>query len=148
VYTEEHRGGAGRRPADVRGITLKKTLFGICKKTMLISAVLAVATLALTACSGGGGGDDAEDTYYTLQVLSPLHGQIEQSLIGTAFKSGTKITLTANPDEDYDFVRWTNDGANSTENPLTVTISKNTIIGAEFADMCELKVSAVVEGTG
>lgn len=137
--------GAVGQTAYAPGVSLKQAVKGIVKKTALISLIFAV--LAMTACSGGGGGDDDEESFM-LTVLSPSGGQILQNPTGTYFKKGTKVTFTAVPDTDLDFVNWTNDGENSTDNPLTITIAKNTYIGAKFADLCELKVSAVAEGTG
>ena len=43
----------------------------------------------------------------------------------------TEISLTAIPDENYHFVRWNDD--NSTENPRTVTIIRDSVFSATFA---------------
>ncbi|MEQ8240876.1 MAG: InlB B-repeat-containing protein, partial [Cyclobacteriaceae bacterium] len=49
------------------------------------------------------------------------------------FPIDSEVTLTAIPDEGYDFVEWSGDASGS-ENPLTIMIDKNMSIVAEFME--------------
>jgi uncharacterized repeat protein (TIGR02543 family) len=67
---------------------------------------------------------------YTLAITAN-NGTVDQSVTGTAFNHNTELLLTATPDEGYDFVNWTGD-ISSDDNPLTVTITSNLNITANF----------------
>ena len=72
--------------------------------------------------------------YYTLTLIPADHGTV--TLTGATGSSpysiapNTEITLTASAHDDYHFVKWTDD--NSTENPRTVTITKDSTFSAVF----------------
>jgi uncharacterized repeat protein (TIGR02543 family) len=68
---------------------------------------------------------------YTLAITA-TNGTVSQSASGTEFDHNTELVLTATPAEGYEFVNWTGD-VTSTDNPLTVTITANTSITANFA---------------
>ena len=48
------------------------------------------------------------------------------------FTHGATVTLTATPNFDYEFVKWSNE---STENPLTITVTKDVELTAIFAEV-------------
>ncbi len=65
----------------------------------------------------------------TLTVVVDGKGSVTPN--GGKYDSGTKVTLTAMPEEGWEFVNWSGDASGS-DNPLTVTISKNMTIMAIF----------------
>ena len=48
------------------------------------------------------------------------------------YDHGTSVTLTATPDFDYQFVKWSNE---STENPLTITVTEDVTLEAIFKEV-------------
>ena len=58
------------------------------------------------------------------------------------YNHGATVTLTATPDFDYEFVKWSNE---STDNPLTITVTDNETLEAIFAEVAatEKKESGV-----
>ena len=64
---------------------------------------------------------------YTLTVTAGEGGSV--STEGGEYEEGTEVTVTATPDEGYEFISWS-DG--STANPLTVNLNSNTSITANF----------------
>ena len=62
----------------------------------------------------------------TVSITASEHGAVEGA--GT-YDLGTKITLTAIPDEGYSFASWS-DG--NTDNPRTLTVSSNISLSAMF----------------
>jgi hypothetical protein len=67
-------------------------------------------------------------TQYTLTVTAGEGGTV--STEGGTFDEGTEVTVTATPDEGYEFVRW--EGSDSTENSLTITLDSNESLNAVF----------------
>jgi len=77
-------------------------------------------------------------TQYTLTVTAGEGGTV--STEGGTYDEGTEITITATPDEGYEFVGW--EGSDSVLSSLTITISSNLEINANFLqDKVTLKVS-------
>jgi uncharacterized repeat protein (TIGR02543 family) len=72
-------------------------------------------------------------TNYTVTTAaSPsAGGTVSLSPSGGSYASGTQVTLTATPAAGYQFQGWSG-GATGTANPLTVTVSGNTTITADF----------------
>ena len=68
-----------------------------------------------------------EPISYTLTVDSGSGGAVSSS--GGVYDYGTQVTLSAIPDSGYGFVNWSN---GSTEQNITVTISENTTLTANF----------------
>ena len=68
------------------------------------------------------------DTQYDIQVLSSNEEYGTVSGGGT-YEENTKITLTATPNQWYQFAKW-NDG--NTDNPRTVTVIRDETFTAEF----------------
>ena len=71
---------------------------------------------------------------------------------GGTFDYGTTVTLTATPNEGYQFNRWTD---NNTDNPRLITVTENKFYKAEFGrKQCVVNVSTsdynmgVVSGGG
>lgn len=48
------------------------------------------------------------------------------------YEHGTEVTLTATANEGYEFVKWSNE---STENPLTITVTEDVTISAIFQEV-------------
>ena len=72
-------------------------------------------------------------TQYTLTVTASEGGSVTN---GGTFDEGTSVSVTATPNEGYEFVGW--EGSDSTEASLTVTLGANTTIQALFqkTDLC------------
>ena len=77
-------------------------------------------------------------TQYTLTVTAGEGGTV--STEGGTYDEGTEVTITATPDEGYDFVGW--EGSDSTENSLTITLNSNESFNAffEFIPLYQLTV--------
>ena len=71
---------------------------------------------------------EPDPTQYTLTVTAGEGGTI--STEGGTYDEGTEVTITATPDEGYEFVGW--EGSDSDSNSLTVTLNGNTNIQAIF----------------
>ena len=67
-------------------------------------------------------------TQYTLTVTSSQGGSV--STEGGTYDEGTDVTVTANPDEGYEFVGW--EGNDNDSSSLTVTLNGNTSVQAIF----------------
>ena len=67
-------------------------------------------------------------TQYTLTVTSGEGGTV--STEGGTYDEGTEVTITATPNEGYEFVGW--EGSDSTEASLTVTLGAGTTLNALF----------------
>ena len=76
----------------------------------------------------------AEETFQEAYILT-LHvdgnGSVTITPEKTAYTQGETVTLTATPSEGYEFQGWSGD-LTGTDNPTTITITKNTIITAHF----------------
>ena len=67
-------------------------------------------------------------TQYTLEVTAGEGGTV--STEGGTYDEGTEITITATPDEGYEFVGW--EGSDSTEASLTITFGEDYTFMALF----------------
>ena len=76
-------------------------------------------------------------TYNVTVTCDPIHGSVTGS--GT-YNYGDVVTLTAIPNEGYQFVRWSNEVE---DNPYTFVISDNVKLSAEF----EAVIHSSVENT-
>ena len=65
---------------------------------------------------------EPEPTQYTLAVSAGDGGTV--STEGGTYDEGTSITVSANPDDGYEFVRW--EGSDETERELVISINSNT----------------------
>lgn len=69
---------------------------------------------------------------YSLSTHTSGAGTVSVSPRESEYDSGTTVTLEATPDQDYEFVGWSGD-AYGTDNPLTVTMTRDVSITARFA---------------
>src|SRR6056300_50501 len=74
---------------------------------------------------------EPEVTQFTLTVTAGEGGTV--STEGGTYDEGTEVTITATPEEGYEFVGW--EGNDSTEASLTVTIGANTSLNALFGQL-------------
>ena len=81
---------------------------------------------------------------YTLTASAGEGGSVAPS--SGSFNSGTQVSITATPNSGYTFSGWSN---GSSDNPVTVTLSSNTSITANFAliPVYTLSVSAEEGGS-
>ncbi|MGB9959781.1 MAG: DUF2341 domain-containing protein [Candidatus Bathyarchaeales archaeon] len=92
------------------------------------------------------GAEEQFEEVYVLTVAVDGHGSVAIDPEKTAYKQGESVTLTAAPDYGYEFAGWTGD-ISSTDNPLTITITKNVAITANFTRK-QYVINATVSGTG
>ena len=69
-------------------------------------------------------------TQYTLTVTAGDGGSVTD---GGTFEDGTSVSVTATPEEGYEFVGW--EGNDSTNESLTITINSNQNILATFEQL-------------
>ena len=84
---------------------------------------------------------------YTL--IAPTNDEDKGTVTGAGtYNYGTEVTLTANPAEGYKLLYWSD---RSTENPRTITMTKNEAISAyfvkEYAEEPTFKIEKVWENT-
>jgi surface protein len=89
---------------------------------------------------------DSLDTIvqFTLSVSSGQGGTVNNE--GGAFNSGTRVTITATPDQGYEFTGWSDSSYGDT-NPLSLTLTSNTNLTANFA-RSKYALTINVEGDG
>ena len=68
---------------------------------------------------------------YILTVTAGEGGKV--STEGGTYDEGTSITITATPNEGYEFVGWV--GSDSTDNSLTINLNSNQTISAIFQSL-------------
>jgi endo-1,4-beta-D-glucanase Y len=73
----------------------------------------------------------------TVTVQPSASGTVTISPSGTAFTSGTEITLTANSTQNYKFVNWSGD-ISGTDSVKKITITKNMNISAVFTQKTDV----------
>jgi uncharacterized repeat protein (TIGR02543 family) len=83
---------------------------------------------------------------YVLTITVEGKGTVHINPQKTAYKQGENVTLTAIPDEGYNFAGWSGD-VTSQETNITITITKNTFITANFT-LKQYIINATVSGTG
>ena len=70
--------------------------------------------------------EDTSPVQYTLSISAGEGGTVSNQ--GGTYDEGTQVTVTANPNEGYQFVSW--QGNNSTNETLTITVNSNQTIQA------------------
>ena len=71
-------------------------------------------------------------TYTLTIIVSPtLSGDVTPNPPGWVYAENTLVELTANPAQGYEFIRWTGDLV-STINPITITMTRNMTLTANF----------------
>jgi len=73
-------------------------------------------------------------TQYTLEVTAGEGGTV--STEGGTYDEGTEVTITATPEEGYEFIGW--EGNESNSDTLTINISTNISLEAIFEPSCDL----------
>ena len=86
------------------------------------STILILFALSLLSCE-----KDKEENYYTLTINSSEEGTVDYSPLKDQYLDGELITITAIPNQDYSFVKWTGD-IYSVENPISLLMDDNTTI--------------------
>ena len=67
-------------------------------------------------------------TQYTLTVTAGEGGTVSSS--GGTYDEGTEVTITATPNEGYEFIGW--EGSDSESNSLSINLNGNTTLQALF----------------
>ena len=83
--------------------------------------------------------EDPDPTQYTLAVSAGEGGSV--STEGGTYDEGTSITVTASPDEGYEFVRW--EGSDETERELVILINSNITLNAIFSEIVPQETSSL-----
>lgn len=86
------------------------------------------------------------DQMYTL-TSSATNGTISASPTGPVYSSGTSVSVTATPSAGYAFSGWTGD-VSGTTNPITVVMSSNKNVTANFVQSTESKLAIVNSTSG
>lgn len=71
-------------------------------------------------------------TGYRLSVQTTGLGSVNRSPSGSRYAEGTKVTLTAVPDEGWEFIEWSGEGISGSENPITVDMNSDKSVTALF----------------
>lgn len=74
---------------------------------------------------------------FTMTVTQPTCGTVTVSPEKAEYASGDTVTVTAQPDGEYTFQRWSGDASGSA-NPLTIVMTRNMTISAVFGRAGEL----------
>ena len=107
------------------------------KRLFIYFVLLLMVPLTYTGCSKD---DDPLQFSFTVTITPVTAGTVNPS--SGIYDDGKEISITAIPEEGYDFLKWGGD-ATGDANPLVLTISSNTRIIAEFA-----LVDADLDGVG
>ena len=102
--------------------------------------------LAIISCTSDGlEVYEPQVTSFTLSVTAGNGGSVNTS--GGTYAQGTSVTITATPNDGYSFTGWSGNATGS-ETSLTITISGNTSITANFeATIYTLALDAGTGGT-
>ena len=99
-------------------------------KNLLSFTLILIAFILTQRCSSDL--EELESTarnQYKLTVTVGEGGSVSPNANGT-YDEGVAITLTATPDEGYEFVRW--EGSDETERELVISINSNITLNAIF----------------
>lgn len=83
---------------------------------------------------------------YGISVNTTGRGTVTRDPDNTAYEEGTTVTLTAQPEEGWDFIGWTGDGVDGSENPLSVTMDSDKLISALFARSADESGNYILNG--
>ena len=85
-----------------------------------------------------------ETPQYSLNVTTSEGGTV--STDGGTYDEGTAITITATPDEGYEFTGW--EGVDSEEASLTITLNEDQTLNALFSPVVSLFTITVTAAEG
>src|SRR6266404_3574127 len=74
---------------------------------------------------------ETEAAVYTLTIQTNGSGAVSRNPTNSAYPAGAVVTVTALPDNGWDFSGWTGDESGNA-NPLNVTMTTNKFITATF----------------
>jgi len=83
---------------------------------------------------------------YTLTMAVEGNGAVDPEVGSRRYAGGTRITLSATPDEGFEFIRWKGD-LETTENPVEIVMDSDKLITAVFAET-SVKYTLTVEAVG
>ena len=113
--------------------------------------VIVILGLILVSCSKDSGGDSPnpeppeEKLKFTLTVSAGEGGAVDTA--GGTYNEGTTVTVTATPDSEYLFDKWSGTES-STNNPLNIVLTSNENVQANFVKkQYELAITVNGEGT-
>ena len=81
--------------------------------------------------SGYGNTQTAAATQYSLTVTAGVGGSVSTS--GGTYDDGTIVTITATPNDGYEFTGW--NGSDSSNATIDITINSNTTLEALFSEV-------------
>jgi len=81
--------------------------------------------------SGYGNTQTAATTQYSLTVTAGVGGSVSTS--GGTYDDGTIVTITATPNDGYEFTGW--NGSDSSNATIDITINSNTTLEALFSEV-------------
>ena len=84
-----------------------------------------------TSDYGSSSSTSTSVTQYSLTVTAGSGGSVSTS--GGTYDDGTSVSITATPNDGYEFAGW--NGSNSTSSTISLTIDSNTIIEALFTEI-------------
>jgi plastocyanin len=87
--------------------------------------------LSNSSYSGYGNTQTAATTQYSLTVTAGTGGSVSTS--GGTYDDGTIVTITALPNDGYEFVGW--NGSDSSDSTISITINSNTTLEALFSEV-------------
>ena len=87
--------------------------------------------LSNSSYSGYGNTQTAATTQYSLTVTAGTGGSVSTS--GGTYDDGTTVTITATPNDGYEFVGW--NGSDSSNSTISITINSNTTLEALFSEV-------------
>jgi len=70
---------------------------------------------------------------YRLSVETIGLGTVNREPGGSNHEQGTVVTLTAQPENGWDFVGWSGEGISDSRNPLSITMDEDKMVSALFA---------------
>ena len=87
--------------------------------------------LSNSSYSGYGNTQTAATTQYSLTVTAGTGGSVSTS--GGTYDDGTTVTITATPNDGYEFVGW--NGSDSSNATIDITINSDTTLEALFTEV-------------
>jgi len=114
---------------------MKKVPLIVKKRVFFCSAVIMLSMFLLFTFCTDDSGTGLNKNYYTLEIdKNPIiGGTVSRNPDEASYIGGTKVTVTAEAAEGYEFVSWSG-ASNSTESSLTITINTHTTLTANFIE--------------